>query len=119
MIDPLPQIPSREERLAHNELLFRALNEQIEQKAIELASVDGYEFVCECASDACFDRIKLTFVEYEHVRNGGTRFVVVPVHQDLEVELVVETQPLFLIVEKDGVAGALADFANPRDDVAW
>jgi hypothetical protein len=106
----------REERLAQNEVLFRSLNEQIEQKAIELGGVDGYEFVCECSSDACFDRIKLTFAEYEYVRREGTRFFVMPGHQDIEVELVVESTPAFMIVEKDGVAGLLADLANPRDD---
>lgn len=107
---------SREERLAENEVLFRTLNEQIEQKAIELEGVDGYRFVCECASSRCFDRIELTFSEYEQVRGEGARFVVVPGHQDIEVELVVETRPNYLIVEKDGPAGVLAEAANPRED---
>jgi hypothetical protein len=39
----------------------------------------------------------------------------VPGHEDIAVELVVEAQPGFLIVEKDGHAGLVADLADPRD----
>jgi hypothetical protein len=31
------------------------------------------------------------------------------------VELVVEIQPTYVVVEKDGHAGIVADFADPRD----
>jgi hypothetical protein len=39
----------------------------------------------------------------------------VPGHESLEVELVVEVEPGFAIVEKDGHAGIVADLADPRD----
>jgi hypothetical protein len=114
-IDVRTSADAREERFAQNEVLFRTVNEAIEQKAIELGGLDGYEFICECSSAGCFDRVVLTLVEYEHVRSGGTRFLVASGHQNIEVELVVETHPTFLIVEKDGAAGIVAELADPRD----
>lgn len=106
---------AREERLAQNEVLFRTVNEAIEQKAIELGGLDGYEFICECSSSGCFDRVVLTLAEYEHVRRRGTRFFVTPGHENIEVELVVETMSTCLIVEKDGAAGIVAELEDPRD----
>lgn len=106
---------AREERLAQNEVLFRTVNEAIEQKAIELGGLDGYEFICECSSAECFDRIVLTLVEYEHVRTAGARFAVAHGHENVAVELVVETMPAYRIVEKDGAAGVVAELEDPRD----
>jgi hypothetical protein len=105
----------REARLARNEVLFRTVNEAIEQKAIELGGLDDYEFICECSSPACFERVSLTLLQYEHVRSEGVRFFVAPGHENLEVELVVEAGPSYSLVEKDGTAGIVAEFEDPRD----
>jgi hypothetical protein len=40
---------------------------------------------------------------------------VVPGHQNPAVEVVVETEPRFLVVEKDGAAGIVAELEDPRD----
>jgi hypothetical protein len=109
-----PADEAREQRLARNEVLFRSVNEAIEQQALEFGGLDKYEFICECARSGCFDRVALTLEEYEHIRADGTRFFVVPGHQDIAVELVVETQEGFVIVEKDGHAGIVAELADPR-----
>jgi len=113
-VDPQPAQEAREERLAKNEVLFRSVNEAIEQKALEFGGTDDYEFICECARTGCFERIALSLRQYEHVRGEGTRFFVVPGHQNVEVELVVEAQAGFLVVEKDGPAGIVAEQADPR-----
>ena len=96
--------------------MFRSVNESIEQQAIEFGGLDAYEFICECAQTSCFDRVTLTLREYEHIRGDGTRFFVVPGHENIEVELVVETHTSFVIVEKDGQAGMLAEDEDPRGD---
>ena len=96
-------------------MLFRSVNEAIEQQAIKMGGLDHYEFICECSSTDCFERIRLTLSEYEGVRDRGTLFFVVPGHQNVAVELVVETNPGHLVVEKDGAAGILAADADPRD----
>ncbi len=106
---------AREERLARNEVIFRTVNEAIEQKAIELGGLDEYEFICECSAADCFARISLTLRQYEHIRREGVRFVVTPGHENVEVELVVDTMATYTVVEKDGGAGIVAEFADPRD----
>ena len=106
---------AREERLAKNEVIFRTVNEAIQQKAVQMGGLDEYQFICECSTADCFERISLTLRDYEHIRQEGVRFVVTPGHENLEVELVVGTRGTYSIVEKDGSAGIVAEFADPRD----
>jgi hypothetical protein len=105
----------REERLAKNEVLFRTVNEAIEQQAIRFGGIDEYEFICECASRTCLERITLTLRQYEHIRADSTRFFVSPGHANAELEQVVEQAPQYHVVQKDGAAGIVADLADPRD----
>jgi hypothetical protein len=107
-------VEQRDERLANNEVIFRTVNESIDQQAARFGGLDTYEFICECATSECFDRIALTREQYESVRQHGKRFFVAPGHQDLQVELVVESHGTFVVVEKDGSAGIVADAADPR-----
>ena len=106
---------AREERLAKNQVIFRTVNEAIQQKALQMGGLDEYQFICECSTADCFERISLTLSQYEHIRSAGARFVVAPGHEDIEVELVVGTRGTYSIVEKDGSAGIVAEFADPRD----
>ena len=104
-----------EERLAKNEVLFRSVNEAIEQQALRFGGVDDeYEFVCECSSAECVERVTLTLRQYEQVRAEGTRFVLAPGHTNPEVEVVVHGTADHQVVEKDGAAGIIAEQADPR-----
>ena len=104
-----------EERLAKNEVLFRSVNEAIEQQALRFGGIDDeYEFLCECSSSECVERVTLTLREYERVRADGTRFVLVPGHADPAVELVVHKTADHDVVEKDGAAGIIAEQSDPR-----
>lgn len=105
---------AREARLAKNEIVFRSVNERIQEMAVNFGG-DDYEFVCECSARDCLERIQLTRREYEHIRAEGTRFFVKPGHEDVLVELVVERRPSYFVVEKDGTAGVVAELADPRD----
>jgi hypothetical protein len=105
----------REERLAKNEVLFRTVNEAIEQQALRFGGIDEYEFICECASRTCLDRIMLTLRQYEQIRADGTRFFVAPGHANVEIEKIVEQSHRFHVVEKDGAAAIVADLNDPRD----
>jgi hypothetical protein len=40
----------------------------------------------------------------------------VPGHEQSELEVVIERQPTYLVVEKDGLAEVVTDEADPRDD---
>jgi hypothetical protein len=106
---------AREERLAKNEAMFRVLNENILGIAATLGGNAPFEFICECASSGCFERLSLNLREYEHVRENGAHFLVAPGHEDIEVEQVVESMAGYVVVEKDGVAGLVAHDQNPRD----
>jgi len=96
-------------------VLFREVNESIEQQALRFGGIDDeYEFVCECSSTECVERVTLTVRQYEQVRAEGTRFVLAPGHADPEVELVVRKTADHDVVEKDGLAGVIAEQADPR-----
>lgn len=112
---PDPGGDARAERLAKNEVLFRTVNESIEQQAIRFGGDADYEFICECASSSCLERVNLTLAQYEHVRSEGTRFFVLPGHANVELEVVVEHTRGYDIVEKDGAAGIVAELHDPRD----
>ena len=115
---PEQQGDARDERLARNEVIFRTVNERIQQQALAFGGLDTYEFICECATTACLERIPLTLQDYERIRGEGVTFVIVPGHVYDEIELVVERQPTHWVVRKDGAAGNVAEFTDPRDGEA-
>ena len=104
----------RQERLAKNESLFRTLNENISGLASKLAGREPFEFICECATSGCFERVSLTLLEYERIRQDGTHFLLADGHEDIEVEQVIAHRAGYVVVEKDGVAGLVAEEDNPR-----
>jgi hypothetical protein len=85
-------------RLAHNEALFRTVNEEIDENR---ASGGKRAYVCECVDPGCAQTIELTGSEYELVRARDDRFVVAPGHVLPEVEHVVASKPDYTVVEKD------------------
>jgi hypothetical protein len=105
---------AHEERLAKNENLFRALNENIVEIAGTLGDETPYEFVCECSTQDCFERLLLTLRQYEEVRENGAHFLLAPGHEDIEIEQVVAARTSYVVVEKDGVAGLAAQAEDPR-----
>ncbi len=104
----------RQERLAKNESLFRTLNENINDLASGLGGREPYEFICECSTSGCFERLSLTVEEYERVRRDGTHFLLAPGHEDIEIEQVIGHRNGYVVVEKDGVAGLVAEDDDPR-----
>ncbi len=59
--------------------------------------------------------MELTFPEYEAVRADPHRFVLVPGHQIAGVEVVIDTKPNYIVVEKVGEAGRdAARESHPR-----
>lgn len=106
---------AREERLANNEIIFRAVNEAIEQKALEFKVLEDYEFICECATVSCLERVSLSLKQYEEIRGDGATFLVSPGHVYDEIELVAARHPTHWVVRKDGAAGVASEFADPRD----
>jgi hypothetical protein len=94
--------------------LFREVNEQGRALAEQFAVPDGLPaFVCECSDDSCVERIRVPVEVYESVRAHPRRFLVAPGHES-SVEQVVGGDDGYVIVEKTGTAGRIAEQNDPR-----
>lgn len=101
-------------RLGANEAVFREINEGIERGQWPGEEHAPVSFRCECARLGCNDLIELSVNEYETVRANPRRFILLPGHERLEAEVVVERRPGYLIVEKMDQAGMAAEETDPR-----
>jgi hypothetical protein len=107
---------ARADRLAKNEAVFRAVNEQVEQIARGPGAAGALlEFLCECVNGDCYEHVQLSLAEYEQVRSDATHFLVVPGHVDATIEHVVRVTERFAVVEKHGEAAREAEKLDPRD----
>jgi hypothetical protein len=101
------------ERAAAAEVNGRRVNEAIERGAPGAAAV----FVCECGNLGCSETVELTIDEYEAVRSGFERFLVMPGHEIADIEDVIEHHGTYLVVAKrDPRAAEMALAADDRDD---
>ena len=103
-----------EDRLTRNESVFREINERIGRGQWPGEGDARVGFRCECAQLGCNELLEASLSEYERVRAHGRRFLVLPGHECLDVEIVVETRPGYLVVEKRGQAGVTAEETDPR-----
>jgi hypothetical protein len=89
----------RAEREAQNQALIRQVNERIHD-VLETLGDDGRpgEFVCECGRVDCATMMRLTQEEYEAVRAGGDRFIVVPGHEQPDLDRVYARHEGFVVV---------------------
>jgi hypothetical protein len=102
---------SRGARVARNEALFREVNERIKNLAEGLETLI---LMCECGDLGCKEVIEMTPPEYEAVRVRGDLFFLVPGHEDLALDRVIERTARFLVVEKVGEGGDVARDLDPR-----
>ena len=85
---------------ARQQALIREVNERVAELN-ESFEVDGRSaFLCECDDPACIESLELTPAEYELVRADDARFVVVPGHEQRDVERVIEESNRFIVVER-------------------
>ncbi len=101
-------------RLSRNETVFRQINEGIERGQWPGEEDRLVGFRCECAQLGCTDVVELSVHAYERVRANPRRFVVQPGHEQPGVEIVVEVQPGYVVVEKLGEAAEEAVASDPR-----
>ena len=99
-----------EQRAARNEALFREVNENIARLEERHGTTSTRPvYICECADAACTEQIVIDPDTYSRVRAEARYFFVRPGHQDPELERVVETHSDYLVVEKTGAAGQVAE----------
>ena len=106
----------RARRIGENEILYRTVNEKIEDLNAAFGTLtETMTVVCECGDGACAEQIELDVPTYERVRSDPTLFVTVPGHEEPDVESVVERSDDFQVVRKDkGGAAELAAAHDPR-----
>jgi hypothetical protein len=99
----------REQRVSRNEALFREVNVHI--AGLEERVNDPSELLplfCECARTGCLAPIEVERATFEAVREKPRRFLVLPGHEEPEVESVIERHLGYLIVEKHSDERSLA-----------
>lgn len=103
-----------QQRRAANESTFRDVNEAIQSGHWPGDAQAPVAFRCECASLGCNMLIEMRVGEYEQVRSHPRRFVVIPDHYAPDVETVVDRTAGYMVIEKRGEAGRVAEETDPR-----
>jgi hypothetical protein len=107
-------LEARRIRAALNQSLFRSVNEQIDHLPGALAAVEAPRYVCECLDVDCTQVLTISHAEYERIRAHPMHFVVLPGHQNLDVEAVVARRDWYVVVQKLGEGGDVAAGLDPR-----
>ena len=102
------------QRLAHNEAIFRDINERIEAGVWPGSAAGGVTFTCECAALRCNVTLEMSVPEYEAVRAHSRRFLLAPGHEIPAIETVVHRGDGYIVVEKQGEAAVAAEATDPR-----
>jgi hypothetical protein len=102
------------ERAARNEEVFRSVNERIEQGAEQHAVSGTLPFHCECGRASCVETIEMLPRRYALIVRERYHFIVLPGHEQPQIERVLETEPEFLVVEKLGEAREQIDRDHPQ-----
>jgi len=99
-----------EQRAARNEALFREVNENIARLEERHGTTNTEPaYVCECANAGCAEQFVIDPETYRRVRAQPRLLFVRPGHEDPQLERVVERHDDYLVVEKTGEAGQVAE----------
>ena len=106
----------RQRRIGENEVIFREVNERVRETNETFdVTVRDAEFVCECGTATCVERVRMSLADYERVRAQPTTFLIVPGHDAADVERVVRREERFWVVRKEArVAEEIAVETDPR-----
>ena len=106
----------RQVRAAQNQLMFRSVNERIRELGERvLNTVAELDFACECDDPRCTETIELPLEKFARIDSTENRFIVLPGHEDLDVEDVVARNGSYVVVAKRGAA---ADYVRTHQHSA-
>jgi hypothetical protein len=107
---------ARQKEIGQAQVAFRVQNEAIQASADSIPLLGPIPFVCECPNPDCSEIVRLTFDEYDAIRQDPRRFFNVSGHEAASVAAGAERILLWAgeltIVEKLGIAGDIADDAH-------
>jgi hypothetical protein len=108
------------ERIGRNDAIFRQANERISEVAEAAHFDEQVPFICECADPACREIVPMMLDEYADVRREPRLFLNVPGHQASAQGWgqVVESHNHYVVVEKVGPAGEVAEQLDGEPDPA-
>ena len=102
----MTELADREERAAQNELVFRAVNEEIVKMTDRFRSqLSDIDIVCECADARCVGRIRVPADESAVLERQDGTFLVLPGHEDSDVQRVLRRTKNYVVVSKQALAG--------------
>jgi hypothetical protein len=104
----------REDRIARNEAIFRVGNERMAQWEERHEDGGRERYLCECGDADCKEKIELTHSQYEYVRSEPRWFVVIPGHEEPEVESIIDEHDGWNLIEKHAEIAHIAEATNPR-----
>jgi hypothetical protein len=104
----------REIRAARNQAMFRAINERLTRDDAVTEITGGHMIACECADPTCVQTLAIPTAEYQEVRREPRRFAVRPGHVYPDVETVIVESGSYVVVEKIGQAGEVAEALEPE-----
>jgi hypothetical protein len=113
--DPEEEHEAYARRVALREINGRRVNEAI---ARGRQTGDPATFVCECGRLGCNTTLTLSLEDYESSRTAFERFVLVPGHELVDFERVVDRGEGYVIVVKEGEAAEMAREAQEPEDHA-
>lgn len=107
----------RAARKARNMALFRHVNERISDLA--LSRDDSPEqplaFICECSRVGCTERVFVPLSVYAHARDDPTTFLVLPGHEDSDVEeVLVRLHEYEIVRTKTNIGAEIARSTTAR-----
>lgn len=106
----------RGRRIGENEVLFREVNERLRElgEGFSMVSQEA-EFVCECGSSACAERVRMELTTYEAIRSDPKHFFVIKGHEQTDYEKVIREHDVYAVVEKlPGGPAGIAIRDDPR-----
>lgn len=102
------------ERAARNEEVFRDVNERIEEGAEQHGVSGSLPFHCECSRASCMETIELSHDRYASIVRERYHFVILPGHEEPQIERIIENHGDLLVVEKIGEAREQIDLDHPQ-----
>ena len=100
----------REIRAARNQSLFRAVNEKMRELNDAFThATETFVIACECADRNCVEMLDIEPAAYGAVRAEPRHFAVLPGHVYPDVETLVREHDGYVVVEKQALAGELAE----------
>jgi hypothetical protein len=103
----LSELNYSKQRRVKNEQLFYDMNKRIQETAKELVMQSKTEkedltlkFACECSDASCIQKIELDVAAFEKIHNIDDQYVVIPTHEQLDIENIIKTFPDYSVVKK-------------------